>query len=113
LVYKNLIHSGGLEAAGKRRESKAAILYDAIDQSEGFYEGHATVESRSRMNVTFTLRDEQLTKSFVAGAEENDLDGLMGHRSVGGCRASIYDAFPEEGCVRLAEYMAKFASKNG
>lgn len=112
LVYQHLLRSGGVEWAATAREEKASLLYNAIDSSEGFYKGHAAVQSRSRMNVTFTLPNEELTKKFVAEAETKDLDGLLGHRSVGGCRASIYDAFPIEGCHRLAEHMSHFSTTN-
>jgi phosphoserine aminotransferase len=112
LVYKHLLKTGGLAAAQSNREEKASILYKAIDESEGFFSGHASVACRSRMNVTFTLSDNSLTEKFVAEAEAKSLEGLTGHRSVGGCRASIYNAFPVEGCQRLAEHMAEFANSN-
>ncbi|RYG46863.1 3-phosphoserine/phosphohydroxythreonine transaminase [bacterium] len=104
-----LLENGGLEAAHERNARKAAILYEAIDGSGGFYQGHAAPEARSHMNVVFTLADPHLTDAFVKGAEERGMDGLKGHRSVGGIRASIYNAFPEEGCVALAEWMGEFA----
>ncbi|MFN3684463.1 MAG: 3-phosphoserine/phosphohydroxythreonine transaminase [Fimbriimonadaceae bacterium] len=113
LVYQHLLKNGGLQAALERNRRKAAIVYDAIDRSGGFYKGHAQKECRSLMNVTFTLPSEELTKAFLDGAKKHKLDGLKGHRSVGGCRASIYNAFPEEGCRVLAEYMDDFARKNG
>lgn len=113
LVYQHLLKNGGLQAALERNRRKAAIVYDAIDRSGGFYKGHAQKECRSLMNVTFTLPNEELTKAFLEGAKAHKLDGLKGHRSVGGCRASIYNAFPEEGCRVLAEYMDDFAKKNG
>lgn len=109
LVYKYLLKNGGLVAAQKRSRDKARIIYDAIDGSGGFFKGHAAKNSRSVMNVTFTLPDEDLTKAFIKEAEDNKLDGLKGHRSVGGIRASIYNAFPEEGCRVLAAVMADFA----
>lgn len=113
LVYKYLIKNGGLEAQQKRCEAKAKVLYDAIDNSGGFYKGHATPDCRSTMNVTFTLPSEELTNQFVKETESNGLDGLKGHRSVGGCRASIYNAFPIEGCEALAAAMKDFAARNG
>jgi phosphoserine aminotransferase len=113
LVYKWVQRQGGLEAIHERNREKAAILYDAIDSSDGFYKGHACRDCRSLMNVTFTLADDDLTKRFVQEAEAEKLDGLKGHRSVGGCRASIYNAFPREGCERLAQFMKEFAQKNG
>lgn len=113
LVYKQLLATGGLEGAQARNEEKASLLYTAIDNSEGFYKGHAAHDSRSRMNVVFTLRDDALTNSFVKEAEAAGLDGLKGHRSVGGCRASIYNAFPIEGCRELAGFMEAFAHRHG
>jgi phosphoserine aminotransferase len=113
LVYARLLRLGGLEEAQRRNREKAQIVYDAIDGSGGFYRGHAAKEARSDMNVTFTLADDELTGRFVKEAEAVGLDGLKGHRSVGGCRASIYNAFPKEGCERLAEFMREFAAKNG
>lgn len=109
LVYKFLLDNGGLKAARQRADAKAKIVYDAIDGSGGFYKGHAKAGSRSVMNVTFTLPDDDLTKAFIKLTEERGLDGLKGHRSVGGIRASIYNAFPEEGCTILASTMAEFA----
>jgi len=113
LVYKYLLRNGGLEGQQKRCEAKAKVLYDAIDNSGGFFKGHATPDCRSTMNVTFTLPSEELTNQFVKEAEANGLDGLKGHRSVGGCRASIYNAFPIEGCEALAAAMKDFATRNG
>ncbi|MBX7135236.1 MAG: 3-phosphoserine/phosphohydroxythreonine transaminase [Fimbriimonadaceae bacterium] len=113
LVYQWLINLGGLAAMEKINEEKAKLLYDAIDSSGGFYKGHAQPANRSRMNVTFTLANEELTDTFVKEAKSNKLDGLKGHRSVGGIRASIYNAFPKEGCEVLASFMRDFAAKNG
>lgn len=113
LVYKYLLKNGGLPAMQARNKEKADVVYKAIDASGGFYKGHAQPECRSIMNVTFTLPSDDLTKAFLDGAKAHKLDGLKGHRSVGGCRASIYNAFPLEGCKVLAEYMADFAKKNG
>jgi phosphoserine aminotransferase len=113
LVYKHLLNTGGLEAAQQRNEEKAQLVYDAIDRSGGYYKGHAKTCCRSTMNVTFTLPDEEITKTFVKEAEGQKLDGLKGHRSVGGIRASIYNAFPKEGCQVLADFMTDFAKHNG
>jgi phosphoserine aminotransferase len=113
LVYKHLLNLGGLEQVARNNQEKAGLLYDAIDGSNGFYKGHAVPEARSTMNVTFTLPDEDKTKAFLKETEAQGLDGLKGHRSVGGCRASIYNAFPKEGCERLAEVMRDFAARNG
>jgi phosphoserine aminotransferase len=113
LVYKHLLNTGGVEASRIRNTEKANTIYRAIDESGDFYKGHADLSSRSIMNVTFTLPSDELTSAFVKGAEALKLDGLKGHRSVGGVRASIYNAFPLEGCQVLAQYMAEFAAKNG
>ena len=99
---------GGLSAMGEVNAKKAALLYDAIDSSDGFYRGHAEKGSRSRMNVTFRLPSESLEADFVAGAKEQGLGGIKGHRSVGGMRASIYNAMPAEGVTALIDYMADF-----
>ena len=96
----------------KRNREKAKILYDAIDSSDGFYKGHADKDSRSLMNVTFRLPSEDLEKKFVAEALEQGLSGVKGHRSVGGMRASIYNAMPIEGVEKLASFMAEFKKKN-
>lgn len=109
LVYKWLLKNGGLKASQERATAKANIIYNAIDGSGGFFKGHAAHGSRSVMNVTYTLPDDELTKAFIKLTEERKLDGLKGHRSVGGIRASIYNAFPEEGCTLLATTMAEFA----
>jgi phosphoserine aminotransferase len=113
LVYKHLLGLGGLDAVLESNRRKAAVLYDAIDGSNGFFKGHATERSRSLMNVTFTLPSEELTDEFIKQADSRGLDGLKGHRSVGGCRASIYNAFPHEGCEALAGLMREFAGQKG
>lgn len=103
---------GGLAEMEKRNKKKAALLYDAIDNSNGFYRGHADKDSRSFMNVTFRLPNEELEAKFVAEALANGLSGVKGHRSVGGMRASIYNAMPYEGALKLAEFMDKFRLAN-
>ncbi len=108
LVLKWVTNEGGLEALAKRNNEKAALLYNEIDNSEGFYNGHAELDSRSNMNVTFTLNSEDATKAFLAQAKEAGFVGLNGHRSVGGCRASIYNAVPFENVERLAQFMNEF-----
>ena len=113
LVAKWLLEQGGLEAVGKRNAGKAKLLYDAIDSSEGFYRAHARADSRSLMNVTFRLPSEDLEKAFVAEAAKNGMDGLKGHRSVGGIRASIYNAFPPAGVKALVSFMREFQRRNG
>jgi phosphoserine aminotransferase len=103
---------GGLEKMEALNRRKAAKLYDLIDGS-GFYSGTADVDSRSLMNVTFRLPDEGLEKRFVAEAMENGLGGLKGHRSVGGCRASIYNATGTEAVDALVDFMKAFENRNG
>ncbi len=103
---------GGLAEMEKRNKKKAALLYNAIDNSNGFYRGHADKDSRSFMNVTFRLPNEELEAKFVAEALANGLSGVKGHRSVGGMRASIYNAMPYEGALKLAEFMDKFRLAN-
>lgn len=113
LVMEWIEKQGGVEAVEKRNAEKAQLLYDVIDESDGFYKGHAEKDSRSQMNVTFRLRDEALEKQFLAEAKEKGFVGLNGHRSVGGCRASIYNAVPMESCLALREFMLDFQKKHG
>lgn len=112
LVAKWLIKLGGLDAMYKINKEKAEILYQCIDASAGFYKGHAEKESRSLMNVTFNLATEDLEKKLVAEATAAGFDGLKGHRSVGGLRASIYNAFPKKGVEDLVSFMKDFQNKN-
>lgn len=112
LVYKWLLNMGGLEVMYKRNIEKADLLYNFIDESDGYYKGHAAKEDRSLMNVTFRMPNEDLEKKFVAEALEKGFVGLKGHRSVGGLRASIYNAFPKAGVEALVEFMKDFKAKN-
>jgi phosphoserine aminotransferase len=112
-IFKWLLRNGGLAAMEKRNNAKAAVLYEAIDTSGGFYRGVAKPSSRSMMNVVFRTPSEELDAKFVSESTKNEMDGLKGHRAVGGLRASIYNAFPIEGCRHLAEFMADFARRNG
>jgi phosphoserine aminotransferase len=112
LVCDWLKTQGGLEVMAARNEAKAKLLYDTIDASDGFYAGHAERDARSLMNVTFRLPTEELEKEFCLEATSLGMDGLKGHRSVGGIRASIYNAFPKEGVERLIEFMKDFAERN-
>ncbi|MCL2349766.1 MAG: 3-phosphoserine/phosphohydroxythreonine transaminase [Planctomycetaceae bacterium] len=107
-----LHHVGGLQKMYEKNVEKAKILYDTIDHSNGFYKGHAVKEDRSIMNVPFVLPSEELTKKFVDEAKSHHLTQLSGHRSVGGCRASIYNAMPLEGIEALRDFMLEFARKN-
>ncbi|OOE13005.1 3-phosphoserine/phosphohydroxythreonine transaminase [Fictibacillus arsenicus] len=113
LVLQWIDEQGGVKEMESRNKKKAEIIYHAIDSSNGFYNGYATPESRSHMNVTFTLRDAELEKSFIKESEENGIFGLKGHRSVGGFRASIYNAVPEKSCEKLADFMLHFQKKYG
>lgn len=113
LVFKHWIDFGGLDAVGKYNEEKASHIYSAIDGSGGFYKVHAQPQNRSLMNISFTLPDEDLTQKFLTESKSAGFHELKGHRSVGGCRASIYNAFPREGCVELAGFMKGFAQANG
>jgi phosphoserine aminotransferase len=112
LVCKWVKDSGGLAAIQRNNEEKARLLYDAIDGSP-FYRGHADPDSRSTMNVTYRLPSEELEKKFTTEATAQGLDGLKGHRSVGGIRASIYNAFPRGGVEALVSFMKDFERKNG
>ena len=112
LVCKWMKEQGGLDAMQRLNEEKARKIYEAIDSTD-FYRGHAARESRSNMNVTFRLPSEELEKKFTVEATARGLDGLKGHRSVGGIRASIYNAFPLEGVDALVEFMREFERANG
>jgi len=112
LTMKWLKSLGGLTAIARINERKAAKLYAEIDRT-GFYRGTAQPASRSRMNVTFRLRSEELEKMFEKDATSAGLDGLKGHRSVGGMRASIYNAFPEDGVDALVDFMKEFERQRG
>ena len=111
LVLKWLKKLGGLEAMAKLNRDKADLLYRAIDATD-FYRGHAQVDSRSTMNITFNLPTPELEAQFVKEATAQGLDGLKGHRSVGGCRASIYNAFPRQGVEKLVAFMQEFEQRN-
>jgi phosphoserine aminotransferase len=104
---------GGLEKVHAFNKEKAGLLYDAIDNSGGYYKGHAVKECRSIMNVPFRLPSEELDKKFESEAKSAGLITLAGHRSVGGLRASIYNAMPRAGVVALCDFMRDFAKKNG
>ena len=112
LVMRWLLQQGGLTAMAALNERKAGKLYAEIDRT-GFYRGTANKDDRSLMNVTFRLASEELEKQFVKESTAAGLDGLKGHRAVGGMRASIYNAFPEEGVDALVSFMRDFEQKNG
>ena len=112
LVCKWVQEKGGLGAMERENEEKARLVYEAIDATD-FYRGHADMDCRSTMNVTFRLPAEELEKKFVAESTVQGLDGLKGHRSVGGIRASIYNAFPHAGVEALVSFMKDFERRNG
>ena len=113
LVLEWLKHDvGGLAKMHALNQEKAQLIYDEIDRSNGFYRGHAQPGNRSLMNATFRLPSEDLEKKFVADAAKLKLDGLAGHRSVGGIRASIYNAMPREGVAALRDFMQEFRAQN-
>lgn len=107
-----LAEVGGLARMEQRNREKSQILYDTIDESGGFYRGHAQAGCRSLMNVTFRLPTEELEKEFVAEGTRRQLDGLAGHRSVGGVRASIYNAMPVDGVEALRDFMVEFRQRH-
>jgi phosphoserine aminotransferase len=112
-TFRWMERQGGLAAIEKRNEEKAALLYDAIDGSNGYYTGTVAVkEQRSRMNVTFRLPGDEVTDLFVKQAEKAGMVALKGYRTVGGIRASIYNAMPVEGCAALARFMREFQAGN-
>jgi phosphoserine aminotransferase len=113
LVTKWLITDiGGLAKMEALNRAKSMLLYDVIDASNGFYTGHARPECRSMMNVSFRLPSDELTNKFVKGAEAQHMTDLKGHRSVGGIRASVYNAMPVAGVEKLRDFMIEFNEKN-
>lgn len=113
LMLKWVKEQGGLAALEKKNREKTDLIYNALDQSGGFYEGMAEKDSRSIMNVTFKLQSEELEKEFLAESKKNGFVGLNGHRSVGHLRASTYNAVPYESCKALVEFMAEFQRRHG
>jgi phosphoserine aminotransferase len=111
LVFKWLKAAGGVAQAGKRNQAKATLLYDAIDASR-LYRNSVAADARSWMNVTFTLRNPELDAEFLAAAGAAGLQGLKGHRIVGGMRASIYNAMPIEGVEKLCTFMREFEGRH-
>ncbi len=112
LVMHWIKDMGGIDAVEKHNRQKAQLLYDELDRTD-FWRPHARKDCRSLMNVTWRLPNEELEKKFVAEALEQELSGLKGHRSVGGIRASIYNAMSKEGVQRLVDFMQEFERKNG
>ncbi|MBJ6362195.1 3-phosphoserine/phosphohydroxythreonine transaminase [Paenibacillus sp. GCM10012307] len=113
LTLKWIESKGGVEALEQYNRDKTKLIYDAIDLSGGFYRGFAQEGSRSAMNITFRLQTEELEKQFAKESEQQGFVGLKGHRSVGGLRASTYNAVPHENCKTLAEFMQDFQRRNG
>jgi len=112
LVFQWLKKCGGLAEMEKSNIAKAKLLYDFLDSSR-FFKSPVRKSDRSRMNVPFTLANEALDGAFLKGAEERGMVQLKGHRSVGGMRASIYNAMPVEGVQRLVQYLREFEAKHG
>jgi phosphoserine aminotransferase len=112
LVTKYLLSLGGLDKMYEINKAKAKLLYDAIDSSNGFYKGHAEKDSRSLMNITFNLATPDSEKKLIDEATKAGFSGLKGHRSVGGLRASIYNAFPIKGVEDLVAFMSDFQKRN-
>jgi phosphoserine aminotransferase len=113
LVMEWVEKQGGLDAVAKLAGERSALLYDAMKNSGGFYRCPVPVHCQSKMNVVFRLPTEELEKKFIADAADEGMGGLKGHRSVGGCRASIYNAMPLEGAQALADFMGCFAKRHG
>jgi phosphoserine aminotransferase len=113
LVLEWVDENGGIPAAEKWADERSGLLYEVIDESGGFYKSPVPQKNRSKMNIVFRLPSENLEKQFVSQAAREGMGGLKGHRSVGGCRASIYNAMPVEGAKALSEFMKGFARKNG
>ncbi len=112
-TLRYLEDQGGVRAAEQRNIAKAQLLYDVIDGSGGFYRGHAQKPYRSRMNITFNLATPALEKDFVAQGKAQGFVGIGGHRLVGGCRASCYNAVPYEACQALADFMKTYQQQHG
>ncbi len=111
-VMEWLQEQGGVEAMAEKNEKKADLVYDVIDEDD-FYRGAAHPNSRSKINITFRLPSEELEEKFVAEAEAAEMIGLKGHRTVGGCRASMYNSLPVDAAETLAEFMRDFRNQNG
>ena len=110
-VFKWILAQGGLEGMQKRNQEKAAVLYDYLDSTD-FYQAPVRKEDRSIMNVPFVTGDADLDAEFVKGAKAKGIENIKGHRSVGGMRASIYNAMPIEGVKALVEYMKEFEASH-
>ena len=111
LVFKWIRSEGGLAGMAERNAEKARVLYEYLDRSD-FFRGSAELESRSLMNVCFRAPTEELEAKFIGEAARRGFEGLKGHRSTGGMRASIYNAFPKSGCDALVKFMKEFEQAN-
>ncbi|MGM9525969.1 MAG: aminotransferase class V-fold PLP-dependent enzyme, partial [Peptococcaceae bacterium] len=103
---------GGVDAVAASNQAKAKLIYDVIDASNGFYKGHADKPYRSLMNITFNLATPEMEKDFIAKGKAAGFIGINGHRSVGGCRASAYNAVPLEACQALAQFMQQYQQEH-
>ena len=112
-VLRWMDRSGGLSAMNKVADERADIIYRTIDESGGFYTNPIERASRSNMNVVFRISDNDLEPGFIEEAANRGMSGLKGHKSVGGCRASLYNAMPTEGAEALAEFMVEFQQRTG
>jgi phosphoserine aminotransferase len=111
-VFKWILAEGGLEAIEKKNECKAGLIYDALDANKDFYTTFARECCRSRMNIAFKTKSPEFDALFIEEATKQGMSGLKGHRDIGGLRASIYNAFPEEGCARFAAFIETFAANH-
>jgi phosphoserine aminotransferase len=113
LILEWIESKGGLTAIQQHNETKASLIYEVMDANPEFYIGHSKRDSRSLMNVTFNCKSDDLNAKFLEESKKHNMDGLKGHRSVGGLRASIYNAMTKEGCQALADFMKDFLQRNG
>ncbi len=111
-VFKWILSEGGLQAIETRNEHKAGMIYHVLDECNDFYTTFAQVQSRSKMNISFKTKTPELDALFLEESAELGMSGLKGHRNLGGLRASIYNAFPEEGCARFSEFLQTFAASH-
>ena len=107
-----IIKQGGLDIIEKRNKEKAKLIYDIIDKSNGFYKGHAVKKDRSRMNITFNLSSADEEKDFIEKAKENRFIGVNGHRLVGGCCISLYNAVTIDACKAVAQFMEAYRKEH-
>jgi phosphoserine aminotransferase len=111
-VFKWILAEGGLQEIETRNEQKAGMIYQTLDSNSSFYTTFAKECCRSRMNITFKTRTPELDALFLEESTKLGMSGLKGHRNLGGLRASVYNAFPEEGCARFAEFLETFAASH-